>query len=199
VLSLFLELENPLEVSELERIGRYLTETFAGMTLPEMRRHLIDALAEEKARYDALLGRALALARSAVVIEEPGEDTIFVEGADQLLEKPEFADAESMRRLFRTFEEKARLLELINQCIGAEGARVLIGSESPFLTRDRLALVATPYGPYGDRRGMIGVVGPTRMPYSRVISVVETLGEALSDRLESHPTSIKGDSADDDG
>jgi heat-inducible transcriptional repressor len=199
VLSRMLELESALEVAELERIGRYLTETFGGMTLPQMRRHLIDSLAQEKARYDALLGRALALARSTIAVEEPGEETIFVEGADQLLEKPEFADAESMRRLFRTFEEKARLLELINQCIDAEGARVVIGSESPFLTRNHLALVATPYGPHGERRGMVGVVGPTRMPYSRVISVVETLSEALSGRLETSPTEARGDSADDEG
>ncbi len=109
---------------------------------------------------------------------------MFVDGTESLLEKPEFrGDVEALRRMFHAFEEKARLVSLLTDCLSWSGARVVIGSDSAFTGETQTAVVTAPYRK-GDRiLGALGVVGPRRMEYGRVVPLVEELGRYVSRRL----------------
>lgn len=169
---------------ELDAISRRLTVDYAGRTLDEIRAHLLEALAEEKSRMDRALARALELGRRAFAEGRPENDAVFVDGTESLLEKPEFrGDVEALRRMFRAFEEKARLVSLLTDCLSWNGARVVIGSDSAFTGETQTAVVTAPYR-MGDRvLGALGVVGPRRMEYERVVPLVEELGRYVSRRL----------------
>jgi heat-inducible transcriptional repressor len=169
---------------ELDGISGRLTAEYSGKTLDEIRALLVEALAEEKARMDRELARALELGRRAFADGRPGEDSVFVDGTESLLGKPEFrGDLEALRRTFRAFEEKARLVRLLTDCLASSGASVVIGSESEFTGETQTAVVAAPYR-RGDRvLGALAVVGPRRMEYDRVLPLVEELGRYVSRRL----------------
>ena len=170
--------------AELDGISARLTAEFAGRSLDEIRTLLVEALAEEKARMDRALARALELGRRAFAEVREGDDAVFVDGTESLLTKPEFrSDLEALRRTFRAFEEKARLVSLLTDCLSATGASVVIGSESAFTGETQTSAVAAPYR-RGDRvLGVLGVVGPRRMEYERVVPLVEELGRYVSRRL----------------
>ncbi len=165
---------------ELDAISRRLTVDYAGRTLDEIRAHLLEALAEEKSRVD----RALELGRRAFAEGRAENGAVFVDGTESLLEKPEFrGDVEALRRMFRAIEEKARLVSLLTDCLSWNGARVVIGSDSAFTGETQTAVVTAPYRK-GDRvLGALGVVGPRRMEYERVVPLVEELGRYVSGRL----------------
>ncbi|HVO50446.1 MAG TPA: heat-inducible transcriptional repressor HrcA [Thermoanaerobaculia bacterium] len=182
--SRLIETRDDYEQLELDTISRRLTVDYAGRTLDEIRAHLLDALAEEKSRMDRALARALELGRRAFAEGRPENDAVFVDGTESLLEKPEFrGDVEALRRMFRAFEEKARLVSLLTDCLSWEGARVVIGSDSAFTGETQAAVVTAPYRKGGRVLGALGVVGPRRMEYERVVPLVEELGRYVSHRL----------------
>jgi heat-inducible transcriptional repressor len=164
---------------DLDRLGRWLTEQFAGLTLQQMREELLRRVSEERA--------GLALARKAV---EPAggepEGELFVEGMANLLDEPAFADLDRMRAVLKTLEEKSRLVELLGRVLDGEGVQVVIGSENPLPGLADCSLVTSSYGA-GDRvLGTVGVVGPTRMEYARTVALVDHLAKVLT-RLLSSP------------
>lgn len=170
---------------ELQTISNRLTADYSGRTLLEVRTLLLGALQEEKVRFDAEIARALELARRAFVDTREGEETLVVEGAGAILGKPEFQrDVDSLRRMYRALEEEARLVDLLTDCLagGAEPA-VLIGSDTPFTEETQTAVVATSYRSGGRVLGALGVIGPRRMEYPRVVPLVEELGRYVTQRL----------------
>lgn len=182
--SRLIETRDDFSQPELDMISRRLTVDYAGRTLGEIRALLLEALAEEKGRVDGALARTLELGRRAFAEGRPEDDAVFVDGTESLLEKPEFrGDVEALRRMFHAFEEKARLVSLLTDCLAWGGARVVIGSESAFTGETQTAVVTVPYRK-GDRvLGALGVVGPRRMEYDRVVPLVEELGRYVSRRL----------------
>jgi heat-inducible transcriptional repressor len=187
VLSRVIETDVEYTPRELEAMSEHLTREFCGRSLHEVRRRLLDAMAQEKAAYDRILARTLALGRQALEGSESPEQ-IYVDGAAQLLEKPEFADVDSLRKVFRAFEEKARLLDLMTRYLDSRRTCVVLGSEQPLTADPRLSAVLSSYGAGEALSGMLGVIGPARREYPRVIPVVELLGRALSERLERRET-----------
>ena len=164
---------------ELDRVGRWLTDQFAGLTLQQMREELLRRVSEDRAAYD--------LARKAVepAAGEAGGD-LFVEGMANLLDEPAFADLDRMRAILKTLEEKSRLVELLGRVLDGEGVQVVIGSENPLPGLADCSLVTSTYGA-GDRvLGTVGVVGPTRMEYARTVALVDHLAKVLT-RLLSSP------------
>jgi heat-inducible transcriptional repressor len=139
---------------------------------------------EEKAACDRMLARAFELGRLALDRGET-EERVYVDGASKLLDKPEFSDVESLKRIFRAVDEKARLLDLVTRYLDAKETCVVLGSEGSLTSDPRLSAVLTSFGPGETLTGMLGVIGPARREYPRVIPVVELLGRALTDRLES--------------
>jgi len=184
VLSRVLEIDGDYTPRELEQISERITREYAGKTLHEVRRRLLAEMAEEKAAADRMLRRALELAGRALD-QKDGEERVFFEGASKLLDKPEFSDVDSLKRIFRAFDEKARLLDLVTRYLDSKETCVVLGSENSLVSDPRLSAVLTSYGSGETLTGMLGVIGPARREYPRVIPVVELLGRALTERLES--------------
>lgn len=169
-----IRLDEELTQDDLDKTARFLTANYRGLTLSAIRSSLLAQMSEEKTLYDRLLKTAILVCDRGLASDE-GAD-VYIDGTATIIDKPDFADTERMRALFRMFEEKSKLVKLLDQCLSEpiqSGVHIQIGSETrtPWL-RD-CAIVASPLH-VGDRRmGGIGVVGPSRMEYARVIGIVD--------------------------
>jgi heat-inducible transcriptional repressor len=179
------DLGEPMEMSDLYQAANYLNEQFAGLPLEQVRAAVLGRLAEERTLYDALLSKALRLAESSFAgLTEP--HVLFIEGAASLVEESEEGGRVSLgtlRTLLTMIEEKHRLVRLLTEYMEGPGLTVIIGTEHSEPDLREVSLVATTYTD-GDRRGAIGVIGPTRMKYSRAISIVDSAGRAVTRLLQ---------------
>ena len=145
---------------------------------------LIASMQRDKDRMDSLLQAALDMASEAFA-EAPAQDKAFVvAGESNLLDISE--DTETVRGLFEAFSQKGSILHLLDRCLNTEGIQLFIGEESGYNVLDELSLVSSSYSVNGRIAGVLGVVGPTRMAYQRVIPVVEVTAHLLGDVLQ-HP------------
>ncbi|MEK6373170.1 MAG: heat-inducible transcriptional repressor HrcA [Acidobacteriota bacterium] len=169
---------------ELEKISRYITVEFAGLTLDTIRRRLVRMTEDERAQHDRLLQKTIALGIDAVNDVTPVEHELVVEGATSILTKPEFADAAALRKTFLALQEKEKLVEILNSCLTEDALQILIGSESDYTQVHNFSIVARPYGTSASPLGIVGIIGPMRMEYARVAPLVDYLGLALSRKIE---------------
>ncbi|HZM89469.1 MAG TPA: heat-inducible transcriptional repressor HrcA [Blastocatellia bacterium] len=174
--------EGDFAQDELNATSRYLIENFHGWTLAEIRDELLRRMSEEKALYDQFLRNAVLLCSQS--LQEGDQPDVFIEGASNIIAKPDFADTERMRALFKMFEQKSRIVKILNECIenASQAVAVRIGSENRFADlRDCTVIASTCVYPGGATVGSIGVVGPTRLEYERLIAVVDYIAR-LFDR-----------------
>lgn len=179
-------MESPLGQEELNRVSALLNEEFSGLALREVREQIIQKMAGARDDMDALYRRALALSREALSGDETAQESVFVEGASRVFSKPDFAaDAEKLQSLYRAFEEREKLVRLLDRCLESSDITILIGSESDFEEMKDCSVVAQRY--YMDDRplGSIGVIGPKRMRYDRAVSLVEWTADSVSRFLSS--------------
>jgi heat-inducible transcriptional repressor len=176
-----IETERQVPREELIRISNYLTDSFGGQTLRQVRDQLLGLMAEDRAQMDRLLASAMDLARQALIAGDPD---LLVEGTSTVLARPELSDIDRVRRLLDTFDDKARLVQLLNRLIEGEGVRVVIGQESDLTSELDFSLVATSYGSGDQALGTMGIFGPSRMDYAAVIPLVNYLGDRLSRALD---------------
>ena len=177
-----IELEEPLSRDELVRIGNYLTENFAGLRLAEIRDRLLALMAQERTQVDRLMSLAIALGREG--LQDGHQPGVLVDGAAALLAKPELANLDRVRRLLDAFQDKARLVQMLNRCVEGRGVRVFIGEDSELTSELGFSLVATTYGAGERPLGSLGIFGPSRMEYHRIIPLVHYLAEKLGRGLE---------------
>ena len=180
-----LDTEEDYSQADLDRAGRYLVEEFSGLALNEIRGRLVRLMAEEKAAFDNLLKNAVTLAGRYLEAESRAR-TVVLEGTANIMKHPEFADVETMRRLFATFEEKHRLVKILDRCLDQPGVRVVIGSEAADPLLGRLSVVASPYHLDDGGTGWFGVLGPTRMEYDRAVALVDYISRLFSTLLTRH-------------
>lgn len=176
-----LETEEEIPQEDLIRMANYLNGMLQGLTIAQVRERLIAEMQNEKVRYDSLMSQALNLSRQTLR-GDGGE--IFLEGQANILDQPEFADAAKMREIFRTFEKKSMLLDLLDRSLRADGVQIFIGSESNLLKLEGMSLVTSTYMTGKDTVGVLGVIGPTRMGYGRVIPIVDYTAKLISRLLE---------------
>jgi heat-inducible transcriptional repressor len=165
-----IETQEELSTGDLEKITNFVNSRLTGLPIREVKDLIVREMAREKALADTLYRRAFVLSQKA--LDGQPEAGIFIEGASNILEQPEFADLERMKKLFRAFEQKSLLVKLLDQCRGAEGIRVFIGSEFDLLELEGCSLVTSAYTSASGISGILGVLGPSRMPYSVVIPLV---------------------------
>jgi heat-inducible transcriptional repressor len=180
-----IEVAEELSPADLTECANYLNAHFAGMALAEIRARLLELMTEEKALYDSLLKKVVALGERAFSVGE-GEPSVYIDGASNMLSQPEFEDLERMRALFRTFEEKGRLVRILNACIAGDGIRVLIGHENKDPELRDLSLVTASCRVEGEPGFGLGVLGSTRMEYAHVVSLVDHVARAVSEILRGH-------------
>jgi len=168
---------------ELEKISRYITSEFSGMTLDAIRRRLIRLTEEERAVNDQMLQKTISLGIEAVNDVAPVEHELYVEGTTSMLMKPDYVDAASLRKTMLALQERQKLIELLNSCLTEDGLQILIGSETDFTQVHNFSLVARRYGSHAPL-GMVGIIGPMRMEYARMAPLVDYLSRALSRKIE---------------
>jgi heat-inducible transcriptional repressor len=184
-----IRIDEVLSQDDLERTARYLNAEFAGRSLLAIRAEIIEMMREEKALYDKLLQNAILLCERSLEGEEASTSEIYVDGTFNILTKPEFADTERMRELFRTFEEKSRLVKILNECLTRDQAhpgevQVVIGREHAAPSMQNCALITAPYRiGKGETIGTIGVVGPMRIEYGRTMAVVNYVARLIERML----------------
>ena len=174
-----------LQTSDLSQAANYLNEEFAGRPLSEVRASVAHRMVEERTLYDALLSRALRLA-SSTFAEMSRPRTLFIEGTASLADETAeggLVSLGTLRTLLRMIEEKNRLVRLLTEYMEGPGLTVIIGTEHSEADLREVSLVASTYTD-GDRMGAIGVIGPTRMKYSRAISIVDSAGRAVTRLLQ---------------
>jgi heat-inducible transcriptional repressor len=174
----------PFSRDELEKIGRYISVEFSGMTLDAIRRQLVRMTEEDRALHDQMLQKTIALGIEAVNDVAPVEHELYVEGTSSILMKPDFADAAALRRTMLALQEKEKLIEILESCLDEEGLQILIGSETDFTQVHNFSLVARRYGSTQAPLGMVGIIGPMRMEYARIAPLVDYLSRVLSRKIE---------------
>lgn len=170
----------PTSQPELERMAALLNERLVGSTLGEVRVLLATEAKELRSRADVVLGRAVALALSALPAElddETGDLVIATRLA--LLDQPEFRDPERLRELYRAVEDRERLIQMLDHMLTPNGVSVRLGAEVSEPALRHCAVVAASWGD----GGVLGVIGPSRMDYGRVIPLVDTLSHLMTEKL----------------
>ena len=171
--------EFPLTSEDLIRAANYLNELLRELPIEDVRGRIFAQMEREQAQYDALASTALKLGFAATDL--PSSERVFIEGTGSFLEAPEFADVERIRALFKTLEEKHKLLALLDRVQRAREMQIFIGTESEFSSAGDVTVIASPYGNGGGEvLGAVGVIGPTRMNYQRVIPLVNFTAQVLS-------------------
>ncbi|HEY2091857.1 MAG TPA: heat-inducible transcriptional repressor HrcA [Thermoanaerobaculia bacterium] len=169
---------------ELEKIGRYITGEFFGLTLDHIRRRLVRMTEEERAMQDQMLQKTIALGIEAVNDVRTIDNDLYVEGAASILTKPEFSETMALRKTFLALQEKEKLIDLLNSCLTEDGLQILIGSDSDFTHVHNFSIVAKSYGSHNAPLGVVGIIGPMRMEYARMAPLVDYIGRALSRKIE---------------
>lgn len=175
------ELDEEIRQSELRRAANYVNEHFGGCTMREIREGLLELMDDERAQVDRMLRLVLELGRQG--LQSDTDPELVLGDTTDLLNRPELGDVDRVRRIFEAFNEKARLVQLLNQCVDGSCVRVLIGDDSELTSELDFSLVATSYSTGGEVQGSLGILGPTRMEYDRVIPLVEYLAGRLSTAL----------------
>jgi len=181
-----IHLARPYSRELLEQVGNYLNEVCAGKDLLEVRETLLVELKEHRSSLNELMRTAIEMADKAFVQDSGGEESLLVSGQTNLMEYGELADMEKLRHLFEAFREKTELLHILDQCLRAEGLRIFIGEESGFDVLDGCSVITAPYECEGEVLGVLGVIGPTRMAYDRVIPIVDVTARLLGAALNQH-------------
>ena len=170
------------EPGELQEAANYLNHEFKGKSLVEVRHAVLERLSQERTLYDELMARALRLASTTFEDINPAP-TLFIQGTSLLLDDVRAEDPEltltTLRTLLRMIEEKTRLVQLLDDYMRSTGMTIVIGTEHHAPDMQHFSLVASTYFD-GHGTGAIGVIGPTRMRYSRAINAVDTLSKAIS-------------------
>lgn len=174
----------PYTREELQRAANYLNAHYTGETLGDVKHRLRSELQETRDRMYRIMGRAIAVAERALTA--PEDDELLLTGETNLMEYAELSDTEKLRRLFEAFHRKRELLSLTERCIQGEGLRLFIGEESGHRALGDCSVVTAPYAADGRVLGVLGVIGPTRMDYDRVIPVVDATARLLGAALDHH-------------
>jgi heat-inducible transcriptional repressor len=184
------QLEFPMDASELEQAANYLNEKLraaadAAGTLATLRERILEDMRLDRSELQSLLAKALALAEQSFAGPQ-AEERVFVEGETSFLDAPEFREVQKARALLKTFAEKDRILRVLDRVLRAHEVQIFIGAESEFAGIPDVSVVAAPYVRGASVLGTLAVVGPTRMDYARVIPLVEATAREISRALSAN-------------
>ena len=174
--------DKPYSPSALTEAANYFNQNFAGHSFDQVRTKLRDELGRMRDDITRLMTAAVDAGSQAA-----NQENVVVSGSRKLLDVEELSsNMGSLRRLFDAFEQKTGLLQLLDQSRSAAGVQIFIGGESELLPLDECSLVSAPYSVDGQVVGTLGVVGPTRMAYERVVPIVDVTAKLLSSALSHH-------------
>jgi heat-inducible transcriptional repressor len=179
-------LERYYSAEELRRAANFLNQQFGGKELAQIRLDIVEELTQAGETLNQLMRDAIRVAQQAVgESNHQGEPEYVIAGETNLMEFAELSNVEKLRRLFDAFTSKRDILHLLDQSLGAEGVQIFIGQESGYQILDNCSLVTAPYALDNETVGVLGVIGPTRMAYDRVIPIVDVTARLLGSALNS--------------
>ncbi|GAB3281660.1 heat-inducible transcriptional repressor HrcA [Parahaliea aestuarii] len=175
--------QRPFSEKELKEAARLVNQRFAGQALSLVQERILREMEEARSRIDTYLQAALDLASQALDQDEDDEDDYLVAGESRLLGNATAGELSRLRELFDAFEQKKDLLHLLERCSRAEGVQIFIGEEAGYEVFGDYSVITAPYGDGSRTLGVLGVIGPTRMAYERVIPIVDVTARLLSSAL----------------
>ncbi len=179
-----IDTEREYSASELQEAANYLNALFGGKDLLGVRVALLDEMRRTKEQMNDMMQRAIEMAGKVFTQEENEQDFVLA-GQTNLMKYNEFSNVDSLRKLFDAFSQKRDVLHLLDNCLMAQSMRIFIGTESGYHVFDDCSIVTSPYEVDGQTLGVLGVIGPTRMAYERVIPLVDVTSKMLGNLLNS--------------
>ena len=179
-----LGLDKDYSESELVQASNYFNQAYQSQTMFAVRQDLLDKMAQDSDSVHEAMKTAVEMAQSLLKGgEEESSSAVLLSGEDNLMGLPDFVETEQLKNLLDTFHTKQVLLDLVSRSLKGEGIKIFIGEESGYEALEGCSVVTMPYRKEGHRVGVLGVIGPTRMPYGKVVSVVDVTARLLSSAL----------------
>ena len=179
-----LDVQRDFTADELRQASNYINAQAGGRTMGEIRERLLAELKKTRDSMNALMIAAIEMAQKVFPDGEP-EPSLVMAGETNLMSWQELSDVETLKGLFEAFSRQRDILHLLDQSAKAEGVQIFIGNESGYQLLDSCSIVAAPYATEDDSIGVLGVIGPTRMAYERVIPIVDITAKLLGRALKS--------------
>lgn len=173
---------------DLVPLHNLLDDVIEGRTLRELRDLFARRLATERVQADGMRKRAFELGEAALSGMTAQQGELVIEGQSKLLAQPEFKDAQGMKTVMTALDAPEKLIALLDATITAGGAAVVVGSEAGNLGGGQLSIVGAAYTDHGQRAGALGIIGPTRMDYPKVVPLVTATANAMSAIMDSPPS-----------
>ena len=182
-----INLDKKYSSSELQEAANYLNSILSGQSIHHIRKILLNDLDEMRKDMNSIMTSAINFGKQVFLESEDSKknDDLIVSGETKLMNCEELSDIEKLKTLFEAFNEKNNILHLLDKSISSKGVKIFIGAESGYNVLDDCSIVSAPYKFDDDVIGVLGVIGPKRMAYDRVIPIVDITAKLLSDALKS--------------
>jgi len=170
---------------ELQQAANFINEHYAGKELPQVREQIVEDLDKTRDSMNQAMHDIIAVAQSAIEDAPHAGGEYVLAGETNLMDFAELSDVDTLRRLFEAFSRKRLILDLLDRSMNADGVQIFIGEESGYEILDDCSVVTAPYKLDDDTVGVLGVIGPTRMAYDRVVPIVDITARLLKAALRS--------------
>ena len=177
-----LQMKREYSKDELKQASNYLNANYKGRSLSYIKKHLINELIQTKESVNSLMSDLIDIADKVLDFDE--SDEYIVAGQRRLMDFHELSDIKKLRQLFDAFREKQQLLQLLDKSMSTDGIQIFIGEESGYQMFDNCTLITSPYTTEEGAIGVLGVIGPTRIAYQKVIPIVDITAKLLGKSLK---------------
>ncbi|MCK5091722.1 MAG: heat-inducible transcriptional repressor HrcA, partial [Gammaproteobacteria bacterium] len=178
-----LQLHRSYSPVELNQIAEFLNTRFSGKDLRQIRKELLQELKADQQSMNKTMKAAINMAEE-LFVEDESEGYVMA-GELKLMEFEELSNINSLRDIFEAFTRKREMIHLLDKCVDAQGVKIFIGEESGYKVLGECSVVTSSYSAEGKPLGVLGVIGPTRIPYKKVIPIVDVTAKLLSAALKS--------------
>ena len=178
-----IETDEDISQDELDKIHNYLNSVMHGLSLRKVKENILKEMQKDKNSYDRLVAKAISLGHQAVESMDAEEPLIFLDGEANLLDQPEFSDTTKIKSVLKALQRKTLLVELLEKTASAEGIQIFIGTEAGHPEMKDLSIISSRYVSDDGVLGILGIIGPTRMNYPKVIPLVDFTAKFISKLL----------------
>jgi len=175
----YVDAGEPLDMDFLMSMKLYLNKRFEGIPFYALKSEIEKDLENDKTRFNIILSKIKDSIET--ILEAKDKREIYIDGTSKIMGFPEFADIERLRELFKALEKKEKLLRLLDKCLKEEGINVILGIESDIKEMRNVSIITSTYKITDKSFGILGVIGPVRMDYSRIIPIVNYTAKTVSD------------------
>jgi heat-inducible transcriptional repressor len=171
--------------SELQKVANFINENYCNHTLSSIKNNLLDDMEATRESMNKTMQDIISTAHQAMEGVEALDDEYVLAGERNLMDFAELSDVETLKQLFDAFSRKRMMIDLLDRSISASGVQIFIGAESGYSMLDDCSVVTAPYKLSDSQVGVLGVIGPKRMAYDRVVPIVDLTAKLLGSAIES--------------